>query len=333
MRDVWRRWRRYFQQLDDVLRVCGRQLEETERDLKLEFDVEHWRRVQQDAAERELVRRAHEEPFFRSLIRAARRWPDAENEGSAGHSYQPYPEDVSIVVQASGETSHTELSSDPDESGDDKPPVRILAAERAIRRRTRSLSVLVERLVNPHNAAAITRSAEFLGLQEIHLVQKEGVSRMSRSITRSCEKYVDRFWYKDSKAAVHALRERGSRIWVADVGGGSIPLGEVPVSDSMVIALGSERRGVSQELLSLADGTFHIPGAGFTAYLNVSTTAAIALRDLDYRQRLDGCRKPLSEEDRMKLRQAWFPELARGNRWREQEFTRWITRAANWGQV
>ena len=66
---------------------------------------------------------------------------------------------------------------------DEEPPARIRAAERALQERTRSLVVVLDDLVGARNASAVVRTAEALGLQEVHIVQREGRVALERTVT------------------------------------------------------------------------------------------------------------------------------------------------------
>jgi hypothetical protein len=71
------------------------------------------------------------------------------------------------------------------------------------------------------------------------------------------------------------------------------------------------------------DGFFYLPNSGFTAYINVSVAAAIAVYALDRRMREAKLRERLSEEDERALRPAWYTMLARGDRKKEAEYLAW----------
>jgi hypothetical protein len=103
---------------------------------------------------------------------------------------------------------------------------------------------------------------------------------------------------------------------VADFGEDAVPIDSVPLSDRVVLVVGSEQRGVSETLREAADGHFFLPTVGFTSYLNVSVATAIACWTLDRRMRGEGLRRPLDPDDRARLREVWYDRLAKGNRGR-----------------
>ena len=59
----------------------------------------------------------------------------------------------------------------------------------------------------------------------------------------------------------------------------------MPLEKPIALFFGTERRGLSQELINEADLLVHLPMYGFTESFNISVSVAIALNTL--RQRLD----------------------------------------------
>ena len=359
-RDIWRRWRRYFHELEDALRSVGKQLDDADRELKQIYEYETWSDRLKQGHEQELLRRANDVPFFEHLLELSKRWPNATEEQSVGESYVPWKERQSIherpskppgvvptahnKAKSNAVDSHTnsKVSSNPTEQLEESladlpeakaPPARLRAAEHVIRARTQAITILTENLINPRNGAAIARSVEFFGLQAMHLVQSKGRVPMSKAITRSCDQFLNITTYKSSEDAIRKLKDRGYAMWIADFTKDSKPIEVIPLDHKIAVCFGSEQLGVSTHLRQAADQVFHIPGEGFTGYLNVSTAAAITLASLDRRMRQEGLRKPLGEDERMRLRQAWFPRLARGLAWRETLYAQWIDQAAAWDNL
>ncbi|MFW6369462.1 MAG: hypothetical protein ACOC0J_02650, partial [Myxococcota bacterium] len=53
-------------------------------------------------------------------------------------------------------------------------PARRLVIEQALRQRTRSLCLVLYGIHDPHNQAAVIRTSEAMGLQEVHFVSLTG---------------------------------------------------------------------------------------------------------------------------------------------------------------
>ncbi len=203
-------------------------------------------------------------------------------------------------------------------------PSRLRAVERALAERSRSLVIVLDDLVSARNASAVVRSAEALGLQEVHMIQREGRLELERTISLQAQRWMDLSWYRDPQSALRELKGRGYRVLVSDFSPDALPLAEVPLGETVALAFGSEQLGVSEELRSAADGFFYIPCVGFTSYLNVSAAAAIAMHTIDTRMRDAGLRSALSEEEKKVLRRGWYRALAGGDVGRAQRYLAWV---------
>jgi len=194
---------------------------------------------------------------------------------------------------------------------------RRLARMRAVAaRRTRHLVALCERFFDLHNIAACLRTADALGLQELHVVPEPASPEVSRrpprdltlaqelaqppddtdadadadpgrSVSMASERWVDRVDHPSTTEAIATLRGAGHRIAVTALGGaGEItPLDALPLDRPLTIIWGNERSGVSAEAIAHADLRVTIPMRGFVPSLNVSVAFAIAMSRL--RDRLE----------------------------------------------
>jgi tRNA (guanosine-2'-O-)-methyltransferase len=160
---------------------------------------------------------------------------------------------------------------------------RLLAA---VCGRLRSVTVVMENLVDGHNVAAVLRTAEGLGLDWLHAVETLNKWDRSKAIARSAEDWIQVRKHSGVASCVEVLRDQGFVIAAADVGTGSVPLTAVPVDKPIAIVFGSEHAGLSQRALSLADIRFTVPMYGLVESFNVSVTAAMVLHDLTTRRRI-----------------------------------------------
>jgi tRNA (guanosine-2'-O-)-methyltransferase len=156
---------------------------------------------------------------------------------------------------------------------------RLARIEAVIAQRTRSVIPVLEAVDDPRNVAAILRSADALGVQEVHLIEGEQPFLASRRITQGAERWLDLRRHATPEAAVASLRGAGFRVYVATMQGDAAPadLRGVP---RVALVFGNEQSGVTQRLHALCDGRCTIPMRGFAQSLNVSVAAALALYEL-----------------------------------------------------
>jgi tRNA (guanosine-2'-O-)-methyltransferase len=148
-----------------------------------------------------------------------------------------------------------------------------------VAQRTRTLAIAIEGLHDPHNTAAVIRSADAFGIQDRHVV--EGTSRFasSRKVTQGAHKWVDISFWSTAEVFAARMREQGRQVLVADMAG-SVPVDELEIDQPTVIVFGNEAEGISEPMRELADGAFRIPMRGFSESFNVSVAAAISLSTL-----------------------------------------------------
>lgn len=173
---------------------------------------------------------------------------------------------------------------------------RLARIEAVIARRTRSVIPVLEAVDDPRNVAAILRSADALGVQEIHLIEGDQPFLASRRVTQGAERWLDLRRHATPEAAVASLRGAGFQVYVASMQGDAAPadLRGVP---RVALVFGNEQSGVTHRLRSLSDGDCTIPMRGFSQSLNVSVAAALALYELTRERSGD-----LSPEQRAELR-------------------------------
>jgi tRNA (guanosine-2'-O-)-methyltransferase len=63
--------------------------------------------------------------------------------------------------------------------------------DRVVAERLGTLTLVLEGVHDPHNLAAVLRTAEGLGLQEVHVVEAPIGFRPSAAITRGADKWLD----------------------------------------------------------------------------------------------------------------------------------------------
>ena len=325
MRRGWGRWRGYADEIEEALRTAGAHLAEVEAICAEAWEKTTWKVRQSRSIDAEMVRRSLDVPVLGDLLRTAlalspESVPPAPDLDQEVWSEPGQTASLSSTARAGGRPVVAEMPP----RADEEPPARIRAAERALQERTRSLVVVLDDLVGARNASAVVRTAEALGLQEVHIVQREGRVALERTVTMLAERWLDLFWYQRAQEAIASLRAADYSIWVADYAPEAVALSEIQTSNRMAVVLGSEQRGVSAAMREAADGFFYMPTAGFTSYVNVSVMAGIALYDIDSRMRDRGQRQPLGAQEQTALREAWYPALARGDRERAARYLGWV---------
>lgn len=157
-----------------------------------------------------------------------------------------------------------------------------------IEQRTRKLTVILENIYQPHNASAVLRSCECFGIQDVHVIENRFRFKSIQDVSLGSAQWLTVHRYKDGlHECVQKLKNEGYTIYATTPHTDDVDLETVKISPDRPIALmmGTEKEGLSEEALSLADAYLKIPMYGFTESLNISVSAAIAIHYLNNRLR------------------------------------------------
>lgn len=183
-------------------------------------------------------------------------------------------------------------------------PERQARIQSVVEARLQSVTVLLDRLLDPHNTAAILRTAEGLGLCAAHVVPHEkGDAVAHRRVTQDAHKWLDIEQHESGAKAAEALRAGGFAVWAGHLDARAIDYADLPADRPLALLFGNEHDGPSAETLAACDGAFRIPMAGFAQSFNVSVAAGVALASLTRRRReFLGRPGDLTEQARVELR-------------------------------
>jgi tRNA (guanosine-2'-O-)-methyltransferase len=146
-----------------------------------------------------------------------------------------------------------------------------------IARRLASVAVVFDRPYDPHNGAAVLRSCEAFGVQQLHVVERPGTPfSVARSVARGAEKWIDVTCHAEPATAIGWALRAGMPLVATHPDGELAPheLGQMP---RVCVVLGNEREGIAGELARACSARVRVPMRGFVESLNVSVTAAILL--------------------------------------------------------
>jgi len=151
--------------------------------------------------------------------------------------------------------------------------------------RTRFVTVVLEAVHDGHNQAAVLRSADAFGLQDVTIVEAGARFAPCSGVSQGAHKWLTLHREPDIASAVGHLRQRGYRVFASRLDTGAAPLSELPLDQPVALVFGNEHLGVSDEASELADGAFVVPMSGFVQSMNVSVAAAVAMFETARRAR------------------------------------------------
>ncbi|REJ90045.1 MAG: TrmH family RNA methyltransferase [Planctomycetota bacterium] len=175
--------------------------------------------------------------------------------------------------------------------------------------RTRRLAVVLEDVHSSHNSAAVIRSCDAFGVQDVHVIETFNEYETRASVALGSEQWVTIHRYLDSddprRVCLTRLRDCGFRIVATTPHAGSRTPQSLDLSQPCAVVFGAEKEGVSEVILAEADELLTIPMHGFVESLNISVAAAICLQELSRRVRTECNGWGLSDEEKEELFLEW----------------------------
>lgn len=147
------------------------------------------------------------------------------------------------------------------------------------------LLIALDGISDVRNFGAIIRTAGCFGAHAA-IIPEKGAARITADAIKTSAGALNTFPVCREKSilkTIEYLKESGLKVICADEKSGSFA-SESDLKGPSVLVMGSEDRGISKELMAMADLTVRIPMTGTIASLNVSVAAGILLYEIN-RQR------------------------------------------------
>jgi len=176
---------------------------------------------------------------------------------------------------------------------------------KVLAQRTNHFTIAIEDIFQLHNTSAVMRSCEVFGIQNLHVVEEKYGKSIDKEIAMGAQKWVDVNRYNSNSECVRVLKEKGYQIIATTPHENDCLLDDFDISKPSALFFGTERDGLSEEIMAEADGFLKIPMAGFTESLNISVSAAIIIQNIMSRLRKTDLDWQLSEEEMISRRLDW----------------------------
>ena len=174
-----------------------------------------------------------------------------------------------------------------------------------LKNRTNHFTIAVEDIFQMHNTSAVMRSCEVFGIQELNVIEQRYGKSIDKEIAMGAQKWVDINTFDSISGCVDSLKGKGYQIIATTPHENDCLMDDFDISKPSALFFGTERDGLSEEVLQKADGFLKIPMVGFTESLNISVSAAIIIQNLMHRLRNSDINWQLSEEEILKKRLQW----------------------------
>ncbi|CAI1919704.1 tRNA (guanosine(18)-2'-O)-methyltransferase [Serratia ficaria] len=177
------------------------------------------------------------------------------------------------------------------------------------------LTVCLEQVHKPHNVSAIIRTADAVGVHQVHAVWPTTRMRTLVSSAAGSNSWVNVKTHRTISDAVGHLKAQGMQILATNLSARAVDFREVDYTRPTCVLLGQEKTGITEEALALADQDIVIPMIGMVQSLNVSVASALILYEAQRQRQNAGLyrreRSMLDKEEQQRLLfEGGYPVLA-----------------------
>ncbi|MBH2918522.1 tRNA (guanosine(18)-2'-O)-methyltransferase TrmH [Serratia marcescens] len=177
------------------------------------------------------------------------------------------------------------------------------------------LTVCLEQVHKPHNVSAIIRTADAVGVHQVHAVWPTTRMRTLVSSAAGSNSWVSVKTHRSIGDAGGHLKAQGMQILATNLSARAVDFREVDYTRPTCVLLGQEKTGITEEALALADRDIVIPMIGMVQSLNVSVASALILYEAQRQRQNAGLYRRdnsmLDEEEQQRLLfEGGYPVLA-----------------------
>jgi len=188
---------------------------------------------------------------------------------------------------------------------------RLQKLTHAADQRQAGLIVVLEDIHDPHNAAAILRSCDGFGVQDVYYIFDQekyyNPNRVGRVSSSSANKWITITSFKSTKDCFRKLKRQGYTTIGTALDKRSVDIYATEMKQTKVaLIVGNEHRGLSDYALENSDILLTLPMQGLVQSLNVSVTTAVCLYEITRQRQTQPRRFKLATKDRQKLVRQWL---------------------------
>lgn len=165
-------------------------------------------------------------------------------------------------------------------------PERFNRLTAVLNKRQPDITVVLENVFDPHNISAVMRTCDAIGMQDIFILNNKipPHRKWGAKSSSSAAKWLTIHQYTNADECFAELRKRYKKIYTTHLSTDAVGLHQLNLTEPVALVFGNEHSGVSDEIISMADGNFIIPQVGIIKSLNISVACAVTLYEA-YRQK------------------------------------------------
>ena len=165
-------------------------------------------------------------------------------------------------------------------------PERFQRISALLDKRQPDLTVCMEQVHKTHNLSAIIRTADAVGIHNIHAIYTTESRWLSGGRASGSQKWVKVTEQPDTATAIAQFKQQGMQVLATNLSEKAIDYRQIDYTKPTALVLGQERDGISETALELADYHIVVPMFGMVESLNVSVAGALIMYEAQ-RQRIE----------------------------------------------
>ncbi|MDR2821747.1 MAG: 23S rRNA (guanosine(2251)-2'-O)-methyltransferase RlmB [Mycoplasmataceae bacterium] len=146
-------------------------------------------------------------------------------------------------------------------------------------KKSKSLIVVLDSILDPGNFGAILRSCESFGVDAV-IYKKDNQAQINETVSKTSQGAVNRinlYRVANLSQTLELLKTNGYWIYASALTDKSENYAKIKYDDKTVLIIGNEENGVAKNILSSSDFVVKIPMIGTSQSLNVSVATGILL--------------------------------------------------------
>ena len=108
-----------------------------------------------------------------------------------------------------------------------------------IENRTRHLTVILEDIYQPHNASAVLRTCDCLGIQDVHIIENRNEYQVNPKVALGASKWLSMYKYKKEKdnilACIQHLKNQDYKIIATTPHKDDVTVNEFPIAEKTAL--------------------------------------------------------------------------------------------------
>jgi len=184
------------------------------------------------------------------------------------------------------------------------------------RQRTRHVTLVFGDIDKPHNVSAVLRTAECMGIQDVHFIENRNAYQVNPAIVHGAAKWLTLHRHNQASGtenvdrAFGQLRREGYVIYATALHREALDISAVDLTQKAAVVFGTEIEGISPYVADHADTCIKIPMWGFTESFNLSVSAAIILNTFFTKFTTQWL---LTNDERAEVIAAWYQKVVKAS--------------------